>query len=995
MKKIIYYLSFLFLFFATIVQSYGQGIQVTGKVTDAAIGESIPGVSILVKNTSTGTTTDLDGMYSLDVQVGAELVFSYMGYTTQTIVVGQQKTINVALKSAALGLNEVVVVGYGVQKKSDVTGATTTLDEKGFNAGVVVSPAEMMKGRISGVQVTSNSGEPGSGSTVRIRGNSSIRANQSPLYVIDGVPLNITSASLGAAGVAGINASAKKDPLEFLNPDDIATVTVLKDASATAIYGSRGANGVILITTKNGKKGEGKLTYSGYAGISALPKKLDVLSVSEFKKASDQNGFDLLDKGGNTDWQDEIFQAGYSQSHNIAYSGGTDKSNYYTSVSYLNQNGIVKRTGIEKFTGRFNANKKLFNDKLKIATSMAFSRTDDSRVPIGETGGYEGDVLISALRGNPTFPVFNPDGTYLQYSQTYRNPVAMINLTNDHTYTDRILGNASATYQIIEGLTYKMNLGIDHTNATRKVSENDQLSYLVNGGQASISNIELTNMLIENYLTYDKQLDKNNHFTALVGQSYQRFDNNGNNLYVDGFHVNGIDYVDNLGYGNKDKATVGSYKFQNELQSFYARVNYSFKSKYLLTATWRADGSTKFGENNKYGYFPSVGLAWRLTQEDFIKNLNVFDHLKLRLGWGETGNQEIPNKISLLAIGTSSNANYFFDGQNLSNGTTFIRTPNPNIKWETTTQANIGLDFGFFDGRLSGSVDYFAKSTKDVLLLLTALAPAPTAYMWLNVPNMRIKNSGFEADLTGVIVDKDDFSWNATLNFTTIHNEVQDLPVNLIETGVASGAGLSGTRVQIIKSGYPIGTFWGKQFLGYADDGTSIYKQDADGNDVKEDLGSALPKFTLGLYNTFTYKSFDFSFFIHGVFGNKVYNNTANALFSMPSFSKGNNVTNDILTSGEGVNNTPEFSSRFIEDGSFVRLSNATIGYRIPFKKNSWVHSLRIYVTGSNLFLITGYTGYDPEVNTNAELDGVPSIGMDYTGYPHARTIQFGINAKF
>jgi len=986
---------FLFLMFSTAFQAIGQNIQITGKVTDAGTGQSLPGVSVLVKGTTTGTITDLNGVYSLNVKTGSSLVFSFVGYTTQTVVVGQQKTINVILKPSAVGLNQVVVVGYGVQKKTDVTGATTTLGEKGFNPGVVISPAEMMKGRISGVQVTSNSGEPGAGSTVRIRGNSSIRANQDPLYVIDGVPLNITSASLGAAGVAGINASAKKDPLDFLNPDDIATVTVLKDASATAIYGSRGANGVILITTKSGKKGKGKLTYSGYAGVSSLPKKLDLLSVSEFKKASDQNGFGLPDKGANTDWQDEIFQSGYTQSHNISYSGGTDKSNYYTSIGYLDQNGIVKRTGIKKYTGRFNASKKLFDDKLKITTNMALSRTVDSRVPIGETGGYEGDVLISALRGNPTFPVFNPDGTYLQYSQTYRNPVAMINLTNDHTYTDRVLANATASYQIIKGLTYKVNLGIDHTNATRKVSENDQLSYLVNGGQASISNMEMTNLLMENYLTYDKQLDKNNHLTVLVGQSYQRFDNNGNNLYVDGFHVNGIDYIDNLGYGNKDKASVGSYKFQNELQSFYTRVNYSFKSKYLLTATWRADGSTKFGKNNKYGYFPSVGLAWRLSQEDFIKNLNVFDHLKLRLGWGETGNQEIPNKISLLAIGTSSDANYYFDGQNLSNGTTFIRTPNPNIKWETTTQANVGLDFGFFGGRLSGSFDYFYKSTKDVLLKLTSLAPAPTAFMWLNVPNMKIKNSGVEVSLTGVIVNTKNVSWNATLNFTSIHNEVTDLPVNLIETGVASGAGLSGTRVQIIKSGYPIGTFWGKRFLGYADDGTSLYKKDENGKDIKENLGSALPKFTFGLNNAFTYKHLDVSFFIHGVFGNKVYNNTANALFSMPSFSKGNNVTRDVLTSGEGVNNTPEFSSRFIEDGSFIRLSNATVGYRFTFKKTSWVRGLRIYVTGSNLFLITKYSGYDPEVNTNAEYDGVPSLGMDYTGYPHARTIQFGVSAQF
>ena len=986
---------FLFLIFTSAFQAFGQSIQISGKVTDASTGQTLPGVSILVKNTTTGTTTGLNGRYSIQAKIGSELVFSYIGYEGQSIVVGNQKIIDVAMKPTATGLSEVVVVGYGVQKKSDVTGATQTLTKKNFNPGVMISPAEMMQGRVSGVQVTMNSGEPGAGATVRIRGSSSIRANQDPLYVVDGVPLNNVNATPGSVGVAGINASASKDPLNFLNPDDIASITVLKDASATAIYGSRGANGVILITTKKGKKGKGKLSYSAYAGISNLPKQLDLLSATEFMDASKKNNFGLVDKGANTNWQNEIFRTGYTQSHNVSYSGGTDNSSYYASLGYLNQQGIVKKTGIKKLTARFNVTKKLFNDRLHISTNLAVARTEDSRTAIGETGGYEGDVLISALRQNPTFPVFNSDGTYLQYSPTYRNPVAMLNLTNDHTYTDRVLGNIGASFKIIKGLTYKLNLGIDHTNATRKVSENDQLTYLVNGGQASISNIELTNVLMENYLTYDKQLNKDNHFTILLGQSYQKFDNTGYNLSVNGFHVIGVNYIDNLGYGDKDKASVGSFKSENELQSFYARLNYAYKDKYLLTATWRADGSTKFGKNNKYGYFPSVGLAWRLTQENFIKKLNIFDNLKLRVGWGETGNQNIPNKISLLSIGTTSNANYFFDGTNLSTGTTFLRTPNPDIKWETTIQTNIGLDFGFFNGRLSGSLNYFNKTTKDVLLKLTSLAPAPTAFMWMNVPKMRIKNVGLEVDLTAIIVNKKNLSWRSTVNFSTIHNEVQNLPVDLIETGVASGAGLSGTRVQIIKSGYPIGTFWGPRFLGYDSNGVSIYKKDADGKVIKENLGSALPKFTLSLNNTLTIGKFDFSCFIHGVFGNKVYNNTANALFSMASFSKGNNITKSVLSSGESATDTPKFSSKFIEDGSFIRLSNATVGYRFSFKKSSWVRSLRVYVTGSNLFLITKYSGYDPEVNTNAEYDGVPSLGMDYTGYPHARTIQFGVNAQF
>ena len=994
MIKKINYFSFLFLFLSLALQSYGQTIEIKGKVTAIGDGEVMPGVSVQIKNTTVGTITDFDGMYSINVPKGAELVFSYIGYVTKSIVIDQQKIVNVNLTPNVTDLDEVVIVGYGSQRKSDVTGATTSLGKESFNAGPVVSPAQMIQGRVSGVQITLNSGEPGAGSTIRIRGSSSIRSNQDPLYVIDGVPLNISSDTPSGIGVAGINASASKDPLSFLSPSDIENITVLKDASATAIYGSRGSNGVILVTTKKGRGGIERLSYSSYISVSELPKKLDLLNRDEFLNAGSEYNLDLNDLGADTDWQDEIYRTAITQSHNLSYSGGNEKSNYYASFGYFDQEGIIEGSGLEKFTGKINVSKKLLNDKLSLSTDISVSRTDDQRVPIGETGGYEGDLLISTLRANPTFPVYQ-NGTYFQYSPTYRNPVAMKDLTSDHTFSDRFLGNFSATYEILEGLKYKLNFGIDHLNISREISQNEELTYLVNGGQASISNILQNNQLIENYITYDKQINEDNQFSALLGHSYQIFDSKGSSLEVNGFHVDGIDYIDNLGYGDNDNANVSSYKSQNELQSFFTRINYAYKNRYLLTATVRADGSTKFGENNKYGYFPSVGSAWRLIEEDFINDLGVFDNLKLRLGWGLTGNQEIPNKISLLAIGTSANANYFFDGTNLSTGTTFLRTPNPDIKWETTTQTNIGIDFGFYKGRLSGSIDYFNKSTKDVLLLLTSLAPSPTSTVWSNVPDMRIKNSGFELDLNGIIISKDNLSWDANFNFTTINNEVTDLPVDLIQTGTASGAGLSGTRVQVIKNGYPIGTFWGKQFLGYAPDGTSVYKKDASGKDVEEDLGSALPKFTMSLNNKFTVGNFDVSMFINGVFGNKVYNNTANALFSIPSFSKGNNVTAEVFSSNEGINNTPEYSSRFIEDGSFIRLSNATVGYNFNLKEINTIKSLRFYLTGSNLLLITDYSGYDPEVNTDGSYEGVPSLGMDYTSYPTARTFQFGVNIEF
>jgi len=969
---------------------------VTGVVTDADDGQGIPGVNIAIKGTGQGTITDLSGAYTVETSgEGTVLVFSFVGYKTIEKVVGSETKIDVALETDSKGLDEVVVIGYGVQRKSDVTGSTSSLGEDDFNSGSVVSPAEMMQGRVAGLQITMNGGEPGAGSTVRIRGASSVRANQDPLYVIDGVALDINDASPTGADAAGINASASKNPLNFLNPNDIVSIDVLKDASATAIYGSRGANGVILITTKKGKKGEGKLAYSGYGTVSQLPKKLDLLTAAEYRDWFSTSGQTINDLGASTDWQDEVFRTAYSQSHNISYSGGAENSSYYSSLSYLDQEGIIDRTGLKKITGRFNIQQDFFDKRLKIDGGLSVARTTDQRVPISETGGFEGDVLLTALRTNPTFPIFNPDGTYYQASSTTRNAVAMIDLTDDKTQTDRVLANMGVTFKIIEGLTYKLNLSVDHTNATRKVTQEEELSYLVNEGTADIVNVELTSRLIENYFTYDTKFGEDHSFNVLLGHSFQTFQNLGYNLRVNNFTVQNVNYLSNLGFGDFNQANVGSSRVENELQSFFGRINYGFQGKYLLTATVRADGSTKFGENNKYGYFPSVGLAWRLTEEEFIQNMDIFSNLKLRLGWGLTGNQEIPNKISQLALGTAANANYYFDGTTLLAGTTFLRTPNSNIQWETTSQTNIGLDFGFFGGRLYGSFDYFDKTTKDVLLLTASIAPAPTSQVWGNVPDMKIKNKGIELELTGVIVDNANFTWTSSLNFSKIKNEVTDLPIDVIETGAASGAGLSGTQVQVIRSGYPIGTFWGKKFLGYASDGTSLYKQDTDGNDVREDLGSALPDFTYAWHNSFKYKGFDLSFFLNGVNGNKVYNNTFNASLHVPGLAVGNNIVKDLVNTGEGITNTPEYSSRFIEDGSFIRLSNLTLGYRVPVSNVNWLSSLRVYVTGTNLFLITDYSGYDPEVSTNATYQGVPSLGMDYTGYPSARTFQFGVNVEF
>jgi iron complex outermembrane receptor protein len=478
-----------------------------------------------------------------------------------------------------------------------------------------------------------------------------------------------------------------------------------------------------------------------------------------------------------------------------------------------------------------------------------------------------------------------------------------------------------------------------------------------------------------------------------LGHSYQNFNGTANNIFVNGFTVQGIKYTDNLGYGNFSAAVSSSSAYERELQSFFGRVNYSLKDRYLLTFTMRRDGSSKFGANNKYGNFPSAALAWRVLQEDFMKDVTAFSNLKLRLGWGLTGNQEIPDKVSLMSVGTSSNANFSSNGV-LIPGITFNRTPNPDIKWETTKQINVGVDFGFFRDRLSGTFDLFSKNTTDVLLEIAAKAPAPTSTQWQNVPGLEIENRGIELGLTGVMIDKGGLRWDATFNISKIDNNVKGLKTSIV-TGAAAGQGLSGTFVQLIANDQPIGSFYGMVFEGFDSNGISQYKKDASGNVVKEFLGSALPDVTYSLSSSLKFKGFGASMFWYGTEGNKVYNNTANALFVKGTLDKSSNVRSDIATSAESASNSNAFSSRFIEDGSFLRLANLTVGYTFNTKSIKWLSKLRVYATGNNLLLITKYKGFDPEVNSDASSNNVPSLGVDYSSFPKSRTYTFGVNLQF
>jgi iron complex outermembrane receptor protein len=964
-------------------------------VVKATDGSPLPGATVVEKGTTNGTITDVDGKFSLSVKENSTLSFSFVGYTSVEMEYKGQATINVILKEESIGIDEVVAVGYGVQRKSDLTGATNRLSEKDMNKSLAISPVEMMQGRIAGVNITQNNGEPGGGVTVRVRGSSSIRSGQEPLYVVDGIPLDNSNLTPSGGSAAGYGSGGSKNPLSFLNPEDIESIDILKDASSTAIYGARGANGVVLVTTKKGKKGESTITLDSYLGVSNIREKMDVLSASDFRKYTRADGSKLLDLGASVNWQDEIFRTAITQNHALGWSGGTDKSSYHLSLGYLDQQGIVHNSGLKKLNGSVKLTQKAFNDKLLLTGSLMASQQEDSRLPISEASGsgYEGDLIITALKSNPTFPIYNADGTYYQHTTDQRNPVAMMNLVDDKVNTIRVVANVSAEYEIIKGLKYKLNIGLDRANAERRVNQDQQLSYLSNKGEANINGIIANNKLIENYITYATEFNKIHSFNFLLGHSYQNFNGTSNNTNVKGFTVQGIKYTDNLGYGNFSQAVVSSAAYERELQSFFGRVNYSLRDRYLLTFTMRRDGSSKFGANNKYGNFPSAALAWRLMEENFMKNQQVFSNLKLRLGWGLTGNQEIPDKISLMSVGTASNANFLSNGV-LVPGITFNRTPNPDIKWETTKQVNVGFDFGVLKDRISGTFDLFSKKTTDVLLEISAKAPAPTSTQWQNVPGLEIQNNGIELGLTGVIIDKPGLKWDATFNVSHIKNEVKGLTTPIV-TGAAAGQGLSGTFVQLIANDQPIGSFYGMVFEGFDSNGISQYKKDANGNAVKEFLGTALPDLTYSLSSSLRYKGFDASMFWYGTHGNKVYNNTANALFVKGTLDKSSNVRSDIATSSESPSNSNAFSSRFIEDGSFLRLANLTVGYTFNTKSIKWLSKLRVYATGNNLILITKYKGFDPEVNSDASSNNVPSLGVDYSSFPKSRTFTFGVNLQF
>jgi len=975
-----------------------QDIMVTGKVTDAADGNPIPGANVIVEGTTTGTVTNAEGIYSIKTRPGSTLVFSFVGYTTQKAKVDESGQINVSLEADVMNLEEVVVTGYGTSKKKDLTGAVASIKGDQLTKAGASTPEQLLQGRIAGVQIVSNNGEPGAGTQIKVRGASTIRANAQPLYVIDGIPLDMQSTSPDGIAGAALGGAPATSPLTAINPTDIESIDILKDASAAAIYGSRAANGVIIITTKKGKEGTSEITYASSVSTSHLPKKLPVATATEwvaFRK--DSLGVTEYNYGANTNWQDQIFRNALSYDHNLSLVGGTSKTNYRASLNYTSQEGIIKKSDLQRYNGRLNVMQKGLNDFLVIEANINASQIIENRVPVGATG-FEGDLLLNALQANPTWPVYDSLGKPFQgtknaaFTSQERNPIAMLEYTSDLTRTTNILAGVSGMLDFKNGLSYKLSFGTNYANANRFINQSQKLSYMVStSGSGQINNKELYNYIVEQTLNYSKTF-ANQSVGAMLGYSYQEYTVRGSNMRGGGYATDGILYTNKIDAGLNTYTTISSYFDNYKFQSYFGRINYNLMERYLLTATVRVDGSSKFGKNKQYGTFPSVALAWRMSEEEFLKNISVLSNLKLRLGWGQTGNSEIGTKNSQYLYTPDNGSKAIIGGATII-GLKIARTPNADITWETTTSTNVGLDYGFFKGRISGSVDYFNKVTTDLLLEVPAPPGSPTSTVVKNIDSCKIVNSGLELSLTAIPVTGE-FSWEVTGNLTFMNNVVKNLPVQMYKTGAATGQGLTDAYAQIITSDQPMHVFYGYKVDSISSTGKVFYKKGTNKRDTLMYLGSPYPDFLWSITNTFKYKGFDLSIFVEGVYGNKIFNNTA-LLLDKTNLRQAKNALKYFIDDRvKTTTYTPVISDRYIEDGSYVRLSSVTLGYTFKLK-NQWIKSLRMYASGSNLLLITNYKGYDPDVYVNKGLNSVSSFGIDITSYPKARTYMVGLNVTF
>lgn len=1010
-----------------------QAPTVSGKVSDEK-GDGIPGVNVLVKGTATGTVTDTDGRYNLQIpDDNAILVFSSIGFVSQEVAVGSRRMLDISLQPDVTQLGEVVVIGYGTQKRQDLTGAIASVSGEDLKKVFITTPDQAMQGRVAGVQVRTTSHEPGGAISVQIRGTSSLSASSQPLYVIDGFPISNDYESVAAEKGASV-----PNQLNSIDPSTIESIEILKDASATAIYGSRATNGVVLITTKRGKSGTAQVDYSSSVSFQQVAKKYDLLNATEWaqlvNEADDLNNRphtfsdqQIAEMGVGTDWQDVIYRTAVTQRHMISMSGGTENIRYMVSGNYTNQEGVIIESGLTRYSGSINLDANV-SKKLTFGTSMMYSHTDNQRT-LNDTKSYanEPSMVVAIFYARPNVPAYDANGNIVRTGAGYPGamaedtPLWMAKAYKRDSRTIRMVGSMFANYEIIDGLNFRTRVGIDFSqfanNTYYPIGSRIAGS---TGGQATRTNQQLVNFLNENTLEYKRTFNGIHQLTALVGYTSQTEKNETTTASAFGFPSDFYGYR-NLGIASNPQPP-SSYESKWVLLSYLGRINYILNDKYLFTVTGRYDGSSKFGKNNKYGFFPSGAVAWRLSEEDFIKNLNLFDQLKLRVGYGLTGNERIGlyKSISTIAAYNNFSSGYGFNGQ-LNPVAWPSNIANPNLSWEKAEDFNVGLDMAFLRNRINLTIDVYRKKTTD--LLMNTPLPKESGYVSVLQNVGAMENKGFEIGLNTVNTTGA-LGWNTNFNFSINKNTVLDLGgADFYFTGWTGGGnnGHNGTNIVRIAPGEPVGAFWGAIYEGVYKSqqeideaghqpnnrpGSERYKDlNEDGVFTEADdtyIGDPNPDFIFGFNNDFRWKQFTLNVFMYGEIGQDVA-----ALAFGNKLEGGTNLLREdreARWSPENPNGTTPaanqsrqsiISTRNVVDGSFVRIRTISLTYDLPTSKLNmkWLRSLQVGIAGDNLFMFTDYRGYDPEVNSYGTVNDVK--GVDRFAYPSLKGFRASLNVGF
>ncbi len=965
-----------------------QDVTISGTVKGND-GTGLPGVTVQTKGTTKGSQTDVNGAYKLaGVPKGATLVFSFVGMETKEVAIGNKTTVDVVMIDDTKALEEVVVVGYGTQKRKEISGTVTSLGSRDFNAGVVTNPLAAAQGKVAGLVITSSSGDPNSRPTVRLRGTGSLSAGSEPLYVIDGV--------IGA-------------PIENVAPEDIQTMDVLRDASSAAIYGSRGSNGVILITTKRGKSGTPTVDYSAYVGQETISQRPDLLNGADFRAAATKYKQAFTDGGANTDWLDVITRKATSQNHNVGISGGSENFSYRASVGYLDQTGTLLGSGKDRVNARLNLDSKAMNGKLAMKFNMSASQAN-ADIAQNRAIGF-------AMNMRPTDPVFNSDGTYFQIPGTFANfnPLAVLENYSQKEKLQDLLFNAQAGYTIIEGLVFNVSgtLRTQNRNSSTFVKSTPGNLLSTVGGNAGNRFLNATNdQQLETTLSYTKAVSSNSTLSLLGGYTYQDVINDGFGAGNNNFLSNDLG-ANNLGSGlgiRTNPNLLGSYKNEYKLVSFLARAQYSMANKYFATVNVRRDGSTKFGDNNKWGFFPSVSVGWALNEEAFLKGNSAIDNLKLRVSWGRTGNSEGISPLRSKSFYGPSGTYYDGGTDDFLPAYAIQGNPNPNLKWEVNENYGAGLDFSMFKGKLSGSIDWYTRKTKDLLYVVNA--PQEKGFVFptilANIGSMQ--NKGVELSASYQWVDNAKFSFSSTFAGSFNKNKVLSLKNNdfaapdqvFLQTSLGSFIrGTSAVAFSVLQAGQPVGVFYGAK-VAKIENGRYVF-QDLNGdgkvnqaNPDREDqtyIGNPTPVFVGGLTNNIKYGNIDFQFQLISNLGAKIVNTNNLLLGRQDGRIAESNALKSALTTVVNDERTLPMDY-YVESGNYVRLNNASLGYTIPVGK-SVVKRARVYVAGNNLLLFTKYSGVDPEISQALSIGSqAPGIDVRETFYK-TRGITAGVSLSF